>query len=133
ARSDMLETATQICGTENDTARNALIGDVIESFYDVLAAEERLSQARKLVETIRARRDEQKQRFDQGAVLRADLADVEAKLAESESGVVHVDASRSRGIAALAVALGLPAAAPLAPADSPDAAAATPADYEIGL
>jgi outer membrane protein TolC len=133
ARRDMLRTATQICGTENDTARNALIGEVIESFYDVLAADERLRHAEKLVATVRERRDEQAKRFEQGAVLHADLADVEARLAEAEAGRAHVAAGRSRSLAALAIALGLPAASALAPADGADAVEAPPEDYQAGL
>lgn len=135
ARRGMLAAATEIAGSEIGAARNALVGQVIESFFDVLAAEERLADGRRLVETTRARRDEQMERLAQGAALAADLADVEARLAEAEAGVVHISAARARGIASLAISLGLPASTELTLKDEGDAEAAegsVPADHDAG-
>ena len=133
ARTDMLTTATEICGTENDMARNALVAQVIESFFDVLAADERRVAAERLVETARRRRDEEATRFAQGAALGADLAEVEARLAEAEAGVVHIGAARARSLAALAIALGLPAASELTLEDEGDPDPSLPADYDSAL
>jgi len=133
ARRDLMATAVKVCGTEQDMARNSLVGQVIESFFDVLAAEERLRTARHLVETTRARLGEQKQQTASGASLEADLAEVTARLAEAEGGLVHVDSSRSRSVAMLAVALGLPAGTDLQLRDEGLPGWATPDEFEDGL
>lgn len=133
ARRSLMATAVEICGTEQDMARNALVGQVIESYFDVLAAEERLRSARQLVETTRARLTEQSQQTANGASLEADLAEVQARLAEAEAGVVQVESSRGRGAAMLAVALGMPAGTDLQIRDEGPPGWATPDEFEDGL
>jgi len=132
ARRGLLAAATEISAAESDAARNALVGQVIESFFDVLAAEARLADGEKLVETTRARRDEEKERFAAGAALGADLAGVEASLAEAEAGVARLSASRTRAIASLAVSLGLSASTELTLEDEGDFDDSVPAGHDAG-
>lgn len=132
ARRGALTAATEVSGAEVGAAGNALVGQVIESFFDVLAAEERLADAQRLVETTRARRDEERERVTAGVALGVDLADAEARFAEAEAGVAHISAARARGMASLAISLGLPASTELTLADEGDAEGSVPADQDAG-
>ncbi|HQQ01101.1 MAG TPA: TolC family protein [bacterium] len=89
------------------SVENQLIHSVIESYYDVLAAQELIRTAQQSVETVEPDLRDTRIRFDGGSALWSDVLSLEVRLAQAREELIRSENQRDLFLVVLANLMGL--------------------------
>ncbi len=113
--------------------RNQLAAATFQTWYQIMAAQEQITAAKKSLETVRAQRQEVQHLVEEGQSLKSDLLSLDVRLAEAEEQQLAAEQGEQLAKVALANLLAIPAAE-LPPLDLQQGPAfATPASLEEAL
>jgi outer membrane protein len=103
----MAETGLSIRELDRESIDNSLRATVIQSFYNILAAEDYLAISEESVKTIREQLRVMTIRYNAGGALRSDILSLEVRVAEAEEDVVRGKNRIKTATAALANVMGI--------------------------